>query len=140
MLKRLAFISIFMIGCSNAPYPDMTDTLVGGVSGAAIGAGTGALIGNVISNGDVAKSALVGGAVGLAAGAAIGALYQSAKEEAVIAVNNSQIRSNDKEIQKTYRDIRETKEELLSETSGMDVSPKTAEYRYTGAKLGAYNR
>ncbi len=140
MPKQILILTIFLVGCSNAPYPDMTDTLVGGVSGAAIGAGTGALIGNVISNGNVAKSALVGGAIGVAAGATIGALYQSAKDQGTVMINNSQIRSNDRAIKSGYQEIQETRQELLSDVSGMDVSPSSGEYRYTGQKLGGYNR
>lgn len=54
-------------GCavSNSPAADYT---IAGVGGGAVGAGTGALIGAAISNGDVGASALLGGAIGIPAG------------------------------------------------------------------------
>ena len=51
------------------------------LAGTAVGAGTGALVGSVISRGDIAASAGLGALIGLPVGLALGAYYQSYLEE-----------------------------------------------------------
>lgn len=133
-------VTVFQVGCSDGTGPDMTDTLVGGVMGVAAGAGAGALIGNAISNGDVAKSALVGGAIGLASGLAIGAIYQSTKNSIQLSANRSRILSNEEAIRSNEQEMGEVREELRTETSSMGVKTDTGEHIYVGPSMGAYNR
>lgn len=126
--------------CSCSGGPGVTYPLTGAVAGTALGAGTGALIGSAIANGDVAASALLGGSIGLVGGAAIGAAYKSIREAAIVGSNDSQIRENYEHLVQTERELERYREELRIDASSMDVVPESTEYIYTGPTLGAYNR
>ncbi|MBX7137795.1 MAG: hypothetical protein K1X83_07405 [Oligoflexia bacterium] len=141
-IKKLAIAAmIALTACSEtATISDYSEAIAGGAAGTAVGAGTGALIGSIIANGDIAKSALVGGAVGLAAGIAAGAIYKSYQTSATISANESQITENHAAIVANQEDILNVRESLTAESAAMDVDPASAEYIYTGATLGQYNR
>lgn len=108
----------------------------GAVGGSALGAGTGAIIGAVIANGDIASSALLGGAIGLPVGLAIAAAYDYNSERTIQEAKDSDIRRNQRELMARQRYIDELREELRSDAPSGNPAEERQEYRYMGPSLG----
>jgi alkylated DNA nucleotide flippase Atl1 len=141
MLKKILsaiLIASLSAACSPEPYDAMSWGFGGAAAGGVIGAGTGALIGNVIPNGAVMASTAVGGLIGIPAGAAIGvsiAEYRKAQElkaaKDIVVNNQAQIENRNKEIE----DLRL---KLMNETVAVTADEST-EYRlYPGTTLGMH--
>lgn len=133
--------AIFLIvtaGCSSAGTNVYQDAAVGGVGGTAVGAGTGAIIGSVISNGSVAKSALLGGAIGLPVGILAGVAYHNASVSGEIADNQEQIRMNREIILERERELEYLRGKIRDDSSSKTVNPSQDRIQelYEGPTLG----
>ena len=134
-----SFLSISLASCgmlsSSGPSSEIATGAIGGV---AIGAGVGALVGSVIDNGDIAKSAMMGAGAGLAVGMAAGYAYQKIKIENEISDNRSDIESNREEILSKQQELDRMRAAVVEESRGIPVQrgPKV----YDGATLEVYYR
>lgn len=118
-----------------------TDTLVqGGGIGVLAGAGTGAIVGAVISNGDVAASALLGGAIGLPAGLIVAAVYDYHSERSVRERKLDEIKENQAQIFARQREIDTMREEIRNEGPTGLPDESLREREYTGPTIGNYYR
>lgn len=108
-------------------------------TGTAIGAGTGALIGSIIANGDVGASALLGGGIGLGSGILIGYMIdQWEKEQKAQAV--AEIRRNDEMIAQREREIQDLRGKVDEESQRGDPDVSRREWLYDGPTVGLYYR
>lgn len=131
-----ALMLAVLVGCAPSPYPDMTHTVVGGTMGTAIGAGTGALIGSSMKDGDVGDSALVGAGVGLASGLALGAAHQSARDQDLIDRTDAQIKANRAFMIRSEVDLRQMREHIRMEGSSIQVEEVEGQRLYVGPTIG----
>lgn len=131
-LTALISTGVLTTGCGMHAAPLAT----GAVGGTALGAGTGAIIGAVIANGDVASSALLGGAIGLPVGLAIAAAYDYNSERTIQEAKDDDIRRNQREILARQRYIDELREEIRGDSPSGNPMEERQEYRYMGPSLG----
>lgn len=136
LLALIISSSLLFSGCGLSPVES-------GFGGAAVGAGTGALIASSISNGDIAASAGLGAAIGfpagiilcLAADALITPASSSSQDEFAdeIAENQEKIYENNQRIQELRRDANE---EIV------EGNPPSYDRKkiYDGPTLGNYYR
>lgn len=110
-------------------------TVAGGAGGAAIGAGIGALVGTVMSNGDVWASAQLGTAIGAPAGALIAYSYRINKENGEIEKRNKTILDNYDEIQITQDQLNQMEAEIMSDVSELEPTTIQSSY-YIGPTIG----
>ena len=136
----ILFFFLALTGCYDKPTPLMKDAAVGGLTGAAIGAGSGALIGSLITNGDVAMSALFGGGIGLGAGVAIALTSRIMAEQTEMLANESAIASNEKELVENYQTIGGIRSDLQRDNAGVALDPERRRHIFVGPSLGTYNR
>ncbi len=116
-----------------------TSTLPYGVGGTVVGGGVGALVGSLISDGDVAASAGLGAAIGLGTGLIVGAVLDSREAEkseamrAELVTNQEAIILQDRELQDAYREVGE-------ESQRQEIDDRQHEKIYDGQTLGNYRR
>lgn len=124
--------------CSNGPqsYSVGQTAAATGLAGGAIGAGSGALVGMAISNGDVAASALLGAGIGVPVGLAAGAIYAATANQRVLNRNNSIIDRNRGEILKRQEEINQLRDELIMDSKLMDADETLRSDQYIGPTLG----
>ncbi len=140
-LFSFIFLATFLTSCAGTTGSAALDSgLIGGVAGTALGAGTGALIGEAMSNGDVEESALLGGAIGLVSGIAIGAAVHHYQEQSLIDGNDAQIQSNMEYLQSSQREIDGLRENLEADSYAIQPDESRREYLYDGATVGQYRR
>ena len=132
LLSALFCTAVLSSGCSLHTTP----MAVGGLGGAAVGAGTGAIIGSVIANGDIAASALLGGAIGLPVGLAAAAIYDYNSEQTLQEIKIEDIKRNQREILARQREIDSLREEVRGDSPTGNPLESRREYRYLGASLG----
>ena len=87
----ISFLLILSLCASSCHYfststssvaPTLVKTaLVGAAAGGLLGAGAGAIVGSLITNGDPVMSALLGAGIGIPVGAALSAGYQNYKHK-----------------------------------------------------------
>lgn len=117
------------------------DTMAtGGGIGVLAGAGTGAIVGSVIANGDVAASALLGGAVGLPVGLIVAGIYDYHSERSVRERKVDEIKENQAQIFAKQREIDAIREELRNEAPTGLPDESLKEHEYTGPTIGNYYR
>jgi hypothetical protein len=115
------------------------DTMaIGGIGGAAAGAGTGAIIGAAIANGDIAASALLGTAIGLPAGLAIAAIYDYSSSRSVSERRLEEIEANQRDIFDRQREIDALREQIRNDGPSGNPPEELRDYYYSGASLGTY--
>ena len=139
-LIRFSFALLLIAGtaCSTANDPYVESAAIGGVSGTLVGAGTGAAIGAMISNGDIAASALLGAGIGLPVGILAGIAYQNYTEESQLEENNRIIAQNFEYIKAREEKLLSMREEVLSDFQTIEADTGYRDYYYTGATLGGY--
>jgi H+/gluconate symporter-like permease len=101
-----------------------------------VGAGTGAIIGSVISGGDIGASALLGGAIGLPVGLAAGMIYDYYSEKTIREIKIEDIKNNQREILARQREIDALREEIKSDIPDGNPPTDRQQYRYVGPSLG----
>jgi hypothetical protein len=140
VFRSLALSLIVAVSTSACSSSYTTPVAVGGLGGAALGAGTGALVGTVIANGDVAASALMGGAIGLPVGLAVGAIYHYNSEEKVAERKGEVIKRNQEEIFARQRELESLRDELKNESFAGNPAEANRQYHFSGETLGNYYR
>lgn len=136
LVSSVLAVSVGVSGCGFHAEP----LVAGGVGGGAIGAGTGALIGAAIANGDIAASALLGGAIGIPVGLAVAALYDMHSEKTLKEEKQEIIDANNQEILTRQRELDSMREQLRTEGSGLSVSGASRAYIYDGHTYGNRER
>jgi hypothetical protein len=112
----------------------------GAVGGAAVGAGTGALIGSAISAGDVGASAILGGAIGLPVGAGLGYYYVATRNDRELGRLDGIIEENNVGLVKTEEELNALRREVVDQSFEavpyeVEKSREKVEH-YTGPTLG----
>ncbi len=132
----ILLISAALVACAPAGTSLVQDSAVGGVGGAAIGAGTGAAIGSLISNGSVGQSALLGTAIGAPVGIAAGALYSTYSQNRQIAEGAEAIKANQQDLLARERELEEMRKDIVDDASAVKPSPSRVQPTYVGPRLG----
>ncbi len=127
---------LFSSGCGVAP----SSLAYGGLGGAGIGAGTGAIIGACIANGDVAASTLLGGAIGLPVGIALGAVIDYNSDSRVAERKIEKLQKNSAEIYARQRELDALREKIRDDGPTGNPSEQRRRYYYEGNTLGNYYR
>lgn len=135
-LSVVAIVSILTSGCSAQSDSITRDGLVGAVAGA----GTGAIVGSVIANGDVAASALLGTAIGIPVGIALGAIIYNNSQAGVRERKVAQINKNNAELFARQRELDSLREKIRNDGPTGNPSEQLREYQYNGDTLGNYYR
>jgi hypothetical protein len=126
--KLILVKALFLFTVSCSWQPSLFETSLGG---AALGAGTGALVGNFISGGDIAASAGLGAAIGLPVGLAFGYYYQIYLEEQERSETAVRIRSQQSQILNTNSRLIQFKDDL-DRDHPRDIDESRGEYHYNG--------
>lgn len=130
--KAILLSSLLFLGCERP-----LTAIEAGSTGAFLGAGTGAIIGAAISNGDVLRSTGLGAAVGFPAGIVVnevvssipGLVYPVKKD------HSEEILANQKLIYRRSRELDELRAEVRSEApENVDFSQR--QYVYLGPSRG----
>ena len=132
VLSALFCTAVLSSGCGFHSTP----LAVGTVGGSAVGAGTGAIIGAVIANGDVAASALLGGAIGLPVGLAAAMIYDYHSSHTKEEIQIAQIQVNQRAILDRQRELEALRESLQSDPPRGNPMEERKEYIYRGPSLG----
>lgn len=112
----------------------------GALGGTAAGAGTGAIIGAVIANGDIATSALLGGAIGLPVGIALGAYLDYNSDSRVSERKVAQIQKNSAEIYARQRKLEDLRDRIRDDGPTGNPPESDRRYYYNGPTHGNYYR
>lgn len=128
IFSALLCTAVLSSGCGFHAAPLAT----GAVGGTAVGAGTGAIIGAVIANGDIGASALLGGAIGLPVGLAAAAIYDYHSERTMKEIQIAQLKINQKAIYERQKEIDALRESLRSEAPQGNPMEEREEYIYRG--------
>jgi hypothetical protein len=140
-LKSLVLgLMLATTGCGMFADPYVADGTIGGLSGAGLGAGAGALVAMGMENGDIANSSLVGAAVGLPVGILLGVAYRSHIEQKILDENNEKIRQNYQYIMARQQEIEQVREDIREESFAIEPDRSLKSHIYTGATIGMYNR
>ena len=140
-IKR-GFISfIFLVsaltGCVTSSTGPRPGTASAAVSGGLMGAGAGAIVGALIKNGDIAKSALLGGGIGIPAGIALSLLLSSVDSEDPARIDRSPlIKQNEEKIYEIEKEISDLRERVVNESPDYDFEYADPRARIDG---GVYN-
>lgn len=136
-LKRVFVLAICL--CTLSSCGAGYQTAAWGVGGTAVGAGAGALVGSLISNGDILASAGLGAGVGLASGVLIG-FVKDRREAARVARINRKLDSFDRMIYSQQLEIESQYGELKDTSQVGDVNESLSEPIYDGPSIGVYGR
>jgi len=105
-----------------------------------VGAGTGALVGTMLTAGDVGASALLGAGIGLPVGAALGYYYVKNKNEAELKENQRLIDINHSSIVQRERELIELREQAELDSFTIEIDSSLQDDLYLGPSLGNYLR
>jgi hypothetical protein len=130
----IGFYFFTIVSCSETSKP-----IRWGVASGLAGAGTGALIGSLIKNGDIPLSAAFGASVGVPLGIVAGALYLRYLSPAGPIDRTREIKLNQELIFQNERDIQRLRDKIREEGPG-DADKSMREYIYTGPTRGNYYR
>lgn len=138
IFARSIFLSALLALSACATSETATNATAGGLMGTAAGAGTGAIVGSVISNGDVGQSALLGGAIGLPVGILAGVAYSNHSQSVAIEDNQERIINNKLHIMQQDRELDYLRNKIRDDSSSKTVQPDPSEieYEYLGPSLG----
>jgi hypothetical protein len=135
-MPKNKFLILLCLIFSTAGCGQRLNYVESGIVGGAIGAGTGAIVGTIISNGDVGQSALLGTAIGFPVGIAFAAI-----QEAYITYNSEsyaakkQIIQNSNEIGQREEIIQALRERIKDNQPG-DPDPSLREDVFDGPTIG----
>ena len=129
LILHLSILAIFFTSACSSRVG------TGGLFGTAVGVGTGALVGMVISRGDVVASALLGGAIGLPVGLAIGYHLQE-REHRIEKEKVNRYLDNQHIIMQREKEIESLRDEVMRDSPSGEPDDADAIYIYKGATLG----
>lgn len=127
-------------GCAFNEHDPVHGAAAGGLALGTVGAGTGALIGAAISNGDIAASALLGAAVAVPIGIAAGAYYVSSQNERELELLNMEIGTNRDAIIANEKEILELRQSITDESFEIHPNEELGEHLFTSPSIGNYYR
>ena len=133
VLTTSAVATLFF--CTSCGYVNSTH-VTGGLLGSAAGAGTGAAVGSLISNGDIAASAGLGALIGLPVGIAVAALYEQYQEEQEYKAVQNQIIQNQELLAERQREIDALQQDSFDQSQRLQPNPRRDTYTYGGASVG----
>lgn len=110
-----------------------------GLAGGAAGAGTGAIVGSIIQDGNIAASAGLGALIGVPAGLALGQYYVQHLEEQKLAQEKQAIRDRQLEIFNNERELENLRNEIRSE-SVVELDRDRRNVQFDGETLGSFYR
>lgn len=118
------------------------NTAESGFGGAVLGAGTGALIGSFMKNGNVGKFAAIGGLIGFPVGIALNLAADSYNRSHVgnPVDHSSEIRSNQDEIFRNNLELEQRRHEAAEDSPVGNPAPEDRGRVYDGPTLGNYYR
>jgi hypothetical protein len=122
-------------GCA-VSNPTLWET---GLAGGVAGAGTGALVGHLIEDGNIAASAGLGALIGLPAGLAIGQYYVQHLEEQKLAHEKQAIKDRQIEIFNNERQLEDLRNEIRGE-SVVELDRDRRNVQFDGETLGSFYR
>jgi len=142
IVSRFAtFISIvFLAGCSGYGSTIQESATGGGILGVGLGAASGALVGNLIKNGDATQSALLGAGIGLPLGALAGTAYKVHQDNKQFERNQQTIDQNHEHLTRTRRELHLMRETMDMESANFEIDEARIDYNYSGPSLGNYYR
>lgn len=132
MLFIACWCPIFLSNCGLSPVE-------AGFGGAAIGAGTGALIANAMADGDIAASAGIGGLIGFPAGIVLALVVDSMAGSSSKAADkdfSGEIASNQEQIYRNNLELDELRREVDDNAPSGNPAGSLREHRFDGATLG----
>lgn len=109
------------------------------LAGGAVGAGTGAIVGSIIPDGNIAASAGLGALIGVPAGLAIGQYYVQHLEEQKLAQEKQAIRDRQVEIFNNERELESLRNEIRGE-SVVELDRDRRNVQFDGETLGSFYR
>ena len=137
----LLFACTLFCSCSTYKHDPVKDAALGtGIAGTVIGAGSGAIIGAVISNGDIGASALLGAGIGLPAGVLAGAWYARSMMDDELQEYDDTIERNSEAIQTRQAEIDRLRRQTDLDSRSFDLAPDRSLRMYNGARIGNYYR
>ena len=131
-LLTLLLSGLLLVGCETK----QDSAIAGGFGGAAVGAGTGAIIGAAITNGDVAASALLGGAIGAPIGVALALMHYANSEENRKRTEMDMIRQNQDILFEQERQLDILRRQVWEERPHFEFPVEQDEQPFGGATLG----
>jgi hypothetical protein len=139
----ISFLPLALSSCSSyrsEPNPVRDMAIETGVAGTVVGAGTGAVVGAVIANGDIAMSALAGAAIGLPVGLVAGAMYARHLQQEELDLYQNRIDENTRIIRNRQIEINELRKDIDHDSRSIDLDPSNRRNIYQGPSLGTYYR
>ena len=131
------FLTISFVAVSGCGYGPGESVFMDAIAGSAVGAGAGALVGSVISNGDVAMSAALGAAIAIPVAVAASYYYQDFKREQELADNNAEIMRNYRYITERENEIQELRDRVDTESRQVNFDEDLdIPSPYLGATIG----
>lgn len=128
---------VVAVTCSSCAW---TPTLVeSGLAGAALGGGTGAAVGSMISNGNVLASAGLGAAIGLPAGLALGSYYMEHLEQQRLVEQRLKVIEQQRELFRNERELERIREQVWVDIP-KDLDQDRRNIYFDGETLGSFYR
>jgi len=133
---------VVLVGCAGHGQGNsiQQSAATGGLLAAGLGAGTGALVGNLIKNGDATKSALLGAGIALPIGALAGTAYKVHQDNKQFERNQETINQNHEHLARTRREMQQMRESMDMEAASFAIDEARVDYNYSGPSLGNYYR
>ncbi len=134
-MRQSFILAIGIIVLSGCAASQVSKPVSLGTAGTIMGAGAGALVGTLISNGDVGLSAALGAGVGAAVGIATGYIVEQ-QEQAEIARISEEIRSQQRDIDARQKEIDALHQRALDESQRGEPDDSMRGRLYDGPTLG----
>lgn len=140
-IKRTSIIcagltAALLSGCSASSENYASDVAVGSVGGGALGAGTGAIVGSMITDGVIGSSAVLGAGIGIPVGAALGVLYSTYSVDRQLDRNEDLIQGNQRRYLETQQEIDALREQQLLDSKSIELDENLGEHQYLGNTTG----
>lgn len=143
-LKLLIITPFFLSGCGVIAGlfedPVTSHATVGGLAGSAVGAGTGALIGEYAVGGEAGTGALIGAGAGIPVGILVGVGYYNYKMDAIIAENDRIIRDNQGVLTQNEAVLEAERTKFEQDSWTLEPDEDLKDYIFTGPTLGVPTR
>lgn len=134
-MRQSFILAIGIIALSGCAASQFSKPVSLGTAGTIIGGGAGALVGTLISNGDVGMSAALGAGVGAAAGIIAG-YYVEQEEQAELVRIREEISSQQRDIDARQKEIDALHQRALDESQRGEPDDSMRGRLYDGPTLG----
>jgi hypothetical protein len=133
---KLILITSMLVGCSITSNPTLMEA---GLAGGALGAGSGALIGSVIKDGNVWKSAGLGALIGVPTSLAVSKYYTDYVEEKKLREEQQLIVDQQQEIFSNERKLERLRNQTFNDSS-VELDESRRNVQFDGETLGSFYR